>query len=177
MACFTLHDGRRTTRSTGTTDKKEAQRVANHFEDVANEGKIKKLTESKARKTIADIFSMVNQTALESSSIKDFLEAWLKRKALEAGDQTHTRYSVVVNQLLEFLGAKSSRDLTHLNAKEITDFREHLIQRVSPGTVNTSLKILRSALTQAKRDGLPDCTNYACQRARRLGGWSPRSRN
>jgi len=156
MACFTLHDGRRTTRSTGTTDKKEAQRVANHFEDVANEGKIKKLTESKARKTIADIFSMVNQTALESSSIKDFLEAWLKRKALEAGDQTHTRYSVVVNQLLEFLGAKSSRDLTHLNAKEITDFREHLIQRVSPGTVNTSLKILRSALTQAKRDGLVD---------------------
>jgi len=96
---------------------------------------------------------MVNQDELESSSIKDFLNAWLKRKSLEAGDQTHTRYSIVVDQLLEFLAAKGSRDLTHLNAKEITEFREHLSKRVSPGTVNTSLKILRSALTQAKRDG------------------------
>jgi hypothetical protein len=60
MACFTLSDGRRTTRSTGTSEKREAQRIANHFEDVAKEGKAKKLTESRARKTIADTIPRAN---------------------------------------------------------------------------------------------------------------------
>jgi integrase len=156
MACFTLPDGRRTTRSTGTSEKKEAQRIANHYEDVANEGRSKKLTESRARKTIADIFSMANQDKLASSSIKAFLATWLKRKELEAGVNTHTRYVTVVDQLIEYLRSRAEQDITHLNAKEITGFREHLSKRVSPGTVNISLKILRSALTQAKRDGLID---------------------
>src|SRR5277367_3277136 len=93
MACFTLSDGRRTTRSTGTSDKKEAQRIANHFEDVANQGKAKTLTESRARKTIADIFALANQDILPSSSIKAFLDSWLKRKKLEAGENTHSRYT------------------------------------------------------------------------------------
>src|SRR5271169_5096354 len=69
MACFTLPDGRRTTRSTGTSEKKDAQRIANHYEDVANEGKAKTLTESRARKTIADFFALSNRDKLASSSI------------------------------------------------------------------------------------------------------------
>lgn len=156
MACFSLPDGRRTTRSTGTSDKKEAQRIANHFEDAANQGKAKKLTESRARKTIADIFAMANQESLPSSSIREYLSSWLKRKQLEAGEKTHSRYTSVVDQLNDYLGSRASHDLTHLDAKEITGFREHLSKRVSPGTVNISLKILRSALSQAKRDGLTD---------------------
>jgi len=154
MACFTLSDGRRTTRSTGTSEKKEAQRIANHFEDVAKEGKVKKLTESRARKTIADIYALSNQNILPSSTIKEFFASWLKRKELEAGEMTHTRYQTVVDQLINYLGARASLDVTHLNAKEILGFREDLSKRVSPGIVNISLKVLRSALNQAKRDGL-----------------------
>ena len=156
MACFSLPDGRRTTRSTGTSDKKEAQRVANHFEDAANQGKTKKLTESRARKTIADIFALSNLDVLPSSNIKEFFDSWLKRKLLEAGDSTHSRYKTVVDQLNIYLGVRATLDITHLNAKEISGFREDLSKRVSPGTVNIGLKILRSALNQAKRDGLTD---------------------
>jgi integrase len=156
MACFTLPDGRRTTRSTGTTDKKEAQRVANHFEDAAVKGKARTLTESRARKTIADIFALANQDSMPSSTIQDFFSSWLKRKGLEAGDKTCVRYTAVVEQLMAFLGTRASQDITHLNAREIAGFREHLSRRVSPGTVNIALKILRSALAQARRDGLTD---------------------
>jgi len=156
MACFSLSDGRRTTRSTGTTDKREAQRIANHFEDAANQGKAKKFTELRARKTIADIFALANQDVLPSSNIREFFDSWLKRKLLEAGEMTHARYKTVVDQLNSYLGARASMDITHLNAKEIIGFREHLSKRVSPGTVNIGLKILRSALNQAKRDGLTD---------------------
>jgi len=106
MACFTLSDGRRTTRSTGTSEKKEAQRIANHFEDVANEGKVKRLTEGRARKTIADIYALANQDTLPSSTIKEFLSSWLKRKEIEAGEMTHTRYKTVVDQLNKYLGSR-----------------------------------------------------------------------
>ncbi|MCX6923043.1 MAG: tyrosine-type recombinase/integrase [Verrucomicrobia bacterium] len=156
MACFSLPDGRRTTRSTGTTDKKEAQRVANHYEDTARDGKAKRLTESRARKTIADIFALANPESLPSSTIREFLSSWLKRKELEAGERTHARYATVVDQLNEYLGPRAKQDVTHLNAREISGFREHLSQRLSPGTVNIALKILRSALAQARREGLVD---------------------
>jgi integrase len=156
MACFRLSDGRRTTRSTGTSEKKEAQRIANHFEDAARTGQCKKLTESRARKTIADIYALSNQDHLPSSSIKEFFDSWLKRKEIEAGETTHTRYQAVVEQLNSYLGARAALDITHLNAKEISGFREDLSRRVSPGTVNISLMILRSALNQARRDGLTD---------------------
>jgi integrase len=160
MACFTLPDGRRTNRSTGTYDKKEAQRIANHFEDTVKTGKIKKLTESRARKTIADIYALANSDMLPHSTIKDFFISWLKRKEIEAGELTHARYKTVVDQLMVYLGARGTQDVTHLNAKEIAGFREDLAERVSPGTVNIGLKILRSALNQAKREGLTD-TNEA----------------
>jgi integrase len=93
---------------------------------------------------------------LATSTIKDFFTSWLKRKELEAGEKTHSRYSTVVEALTDYLGPGVNQDVTHLNAREITGFREHLSKRVSPGTVNISLKILRSALSQAKRDGLTD---------------------
>ena len=156
MACFSLPDGRRTNRSTGTSDKKEAQRIANQFEDASTQGQAKKMTESRARKTIADIFALSNQEVLPSSNIKEFFESWLKRKLLEAGENTHSRYKTVVDQLTKYLGNRAALDITHLNAKEISGFREDISKRVSPGTVNISLKILRSALNQAKRDGLTD---------------------
>ena len=45
FACFTLPDGRRTQQSTKSSDRKEAQRIANKFEDAADEGRTGKLIE------------------------------------------------------------------------------------------------------------------------------------
>jgi len=53
IACFSLPDGRRTNRSTGTTDRHEAKRIANKFEDASNEAKQGRLVELRARQTIA----------------------------------------------------------------------------------------------------------------------------
>jgi len=155
-AVFFLPDGTRTNRSTGTTNKKEAQRIANKYEDAANDGKAGRFTKSRARKTIADIYALTNADQLASSTIEDFLTAWLTRKELEAGDKTHAKYTGVVNQFKEFLGSKVKRDITNISAADITNFRDDLAKRVTVGTVNVSIKILRSAFAQARRDGLVD---------------------
>src|SRR4051812_12582856 len=98
IACFTLPDGRRTQRSTGTTNRLDAERVANKFEDASKEARAGKLLESRARKTIADIFSIANKDNLPSSTIAHFFDSWLKRKELEAGEKTHIRYKCAVDQ-------------------------------------------------------------------------------
>ena len=80
----------------------------------------------------------------------------MKRKELEAGEKTHARYSTVAAQFVGHLGAKAKRDIANVTAADITKFRDTLAKRVTAGTVNVSLKILRSAFAQARRDGLID---------------------
>jgi len=99
---------------------------------------------------------MANPDKLTSSTVADFLEAWLKRKELEAGEKTHAKYSSVVAQFLAHLGSKAKRDISNVTAAEFTKFRDSLAARVTPGTVNVALKVLRSAFAQARRDGLID---------------------
>ena len=75
---------------------------------------------------------------------------------MEASEKTHQRYTTVVDHLLRFLGGRADQDIAHLTSKEIMAFRDHLAARLTTGTVPISLKILRVALGQAKRDGLID---------------------
>lgn len=88
----------------------------------------------------------------------DFLTVWLKRKESEAGGKTTRRYAVVVGQFLKSLGTKSKSDLTLLASREVTKFRDDQAGRLSPNTANFSLKVLRAAFNQAKRDGLIDAS-------------------
>ena len=156
FACFSLPDGRRTTRSTGTNDRRKAQRIANEFEDAARAASEGRFIESRARRAIADIYALANTDKLPGSTVADFMESWLKRKELEAGEKTHARYSTVVTQFTTHLGTKSKRDIANITAADITKFRDALAKRVTVGTVNVSLKILRSAFAQARRDGMID---------------------
>jgi len=133
--------------------KRLAQRIATQFEDAAREGRTARLTESQARKVIADIYSLANKDALPNSTIKDYCDAWLKRKELESNQRTHERYGTAIAHFLEHAGTKASRDIAHLGAKDITALRDHLASTLSPNSANYTVKVLRAMLNQARRDG------------------------
>ena len=154
IACFSLPDGRRTQRSTKATDRREAERIANKFEDASKDAREGRLIEGQARKVIADIYSIGNKDKLPSSTVKEFFDSWLKRKELEAGETTNVRYGIVAEQFLKFLGSKSASDISHITSREITAFRDELAKRLAANTVNFAVKAIRAALNQAKRDGL-----------------------
>jgi len=156
FACFTLPDGTRTQRSTGSIDRRIALRIANEFEDAAKDASAGRFIQARARKTIAHIYALSNPDTLPGSTVASFLDSWLKRKDLEAGEKTHAKYASVVSQFNEFLGSKKERDISNITAADLTNFRDALAKRVTPGTVNVALKILRSAFAQARRDGLID---------------------
>jgi integrase len=156
-ACFRLPDGTRTKRSTGTTNRRKAQRIASEFEDAARAASEGRFIESRARRAIADIYALGNpEAALGSSTVADYLDRWLARKELEAGANTHEKYSSVVAQFKKHLGAKGKRDISNVTASDVTGFRDDLACRLSIGTVNVALKIIRAAFAQARRDGLVD---------------------
>src|SRR5262249_22039298 len=148
--------GRRTQRSTGTTDKRCARKIADKFDDAARQARAGKLTESRARKTIADIYALANADLLPSSKINVFFVDWLRRKEIEAGPKTHQRYSAVIQRFLRSMGPRANKDIAHLTSKEIAACRDDLSKQRTIGSVNISLKIIRAALAQARRDGLVD---------------------
>ena len=160
QAIINLPDGRRTTRSTGTTKKKDALQIALKFEEAAHMGQLGTLVERRARKTIADIYAIANDSSLETSSIKKYLQSWLKRKQIENTEATAERYSSIINHFIAYLGSKAEKDISHLNSKEISAARDHLTQKLTPSSANLMVKTLRTALNQALRDVFVD-TNEA----------------
>jgi integrase len=118
-----------------------------------------KLSVDAAREVIArgvsDVFTAANVESLPSASIKSWGETWLKAKAIEAEESTHTRYKPIVERFTEFLGeAKNKRDISTLQASDIARFRDREAKERSHATANLSLKVLRICLGEAVRQGL-----------------------
>jgi integrase len=139
-----------------TDARRLAMRIASHFEDASREASAGGLTEARARKTIADIYAVANRDKMPSSNLDAYLDGWLSRKALEAGENTHTKYVGIVDRFKTFLGSRTQRDISAITAADITKWRDDMAGNLSVGTVNVALKIIRSAFAAARRDGLID---------------------
>ena len=112
QAIFNLPDGRKTTRSTRTTKKRDAQQIADQFEKASRAGKNSKLTDRQARKTISDIYAIANQDELQSYSTEDYLRNWLQRKELENSELTAERYRSHIERFLKHLGARAKQNIS-----------------------------------------------------------------
>ena len=108
-AAFTNADGRRSFKSTGTKDRREAQRICLEWADAAKEGRNGTLTELRIRKTMSDIFLRANREKMATGSARQFLGEWLTAKELEVAESSLPAYTVGVNALLASLGAKADR--------------------------------------------------------------------
>jgi integrase len=151
---YYLPDGRRTLRSTGTSDKEVAKRICLEYAKAAKLGREGRLTEARAREAIADIYEIANRDKLPSSTIKAFLDEWTARKKPEVSEASYNDYVRYSQELQKFLGEKCSRSLDVLTVQDLNRFRNSLSSRVSGTTVNKILKILRGAWARAVRDGL-----------------------
>ncbi len=166
MACFRGADGRRAMRTTSTTDRSMAMRVALEYETAARDAMAGRLTEARVRKVLADLFATANRESLPSSSVADFLESWKKRKSLEVSDTSMAAYEQVCGLLTESLGARTQAPVDAITLKDATAFRDRLAKRVSGTTVNKQVKIARVIWNDAMRDSLTQDNPFA--RVRRV---------
>src|SRR5216110_1799677 len=149
---------RRVFRSTKTRDKKQALEICRAWHKAALKARNGKLSVDAAREVIArgvsDVFTAANVESLPSASIKPWCETWLQAKSIEAEESTHKRYARIVERFIECLGAKANRDLSTLQANDITRFRDREAKELSRATANLSLKVLRVCFGEAARQGL-----------------------
>ena len=151
---FTLSDGRRTHRSTGTREKRKALAVCVKWAEAADLAREGRYTEARARETVADIYAIANREQLPSATVRAYLDGWLARKRREVADSSAGEYTRIAGELLAFLGPKAERHMDALTLRDAAAWREHLAVRVTGATVNKSLKIMRGAFARALRDGI-----------------------
>lgn len=124
------------------------------WEKCANQGRDGTFTEAQARKVLNTILENTGQAPMQSETIKEYLNNWLNGKELANKPRTAERYRIVVDKFLTSLGAKSRHQLGALTVRDLEKFRnESMAEGKAPKTITIEIKILRTVLNVARRQG------------------------
>lgn len=148
-ACFTALDGRQLKRSTGTTDRRQAEKLAFKFEEEARA----KRTATQARRVLADIYKSISGTVVVTITVKKFFEDFVERKRPEVSAASHDYYQGHARRFLEWLGDRAERDISDVTKVDITTYRNYVATKAGPRTTNNTLKCLKTFFAAARKDG------------------------
>lgn len=152
-ACFSLPSGRRVQRSTGETKRKAAQEKADEWEALARSG----AKARQAHRVVAAIYRDAHNAELPSATPAIYLTELVARRKGEVAQATHVAYEGRAREFIAWLGTAAHRPIAEIDTSTFVRYRDHLAQRVAPGTANLAIKILRILFERARRDGLlPD---------------------
>ncbi len=152
-AAYYRADGTRAFKSTGTPDKKLATRIMLQFEEAEKQAKQERLTMKRVRDTLSEIYASVHGEELPSDETESFLNQWIERKQSELAESSYVNYQKTIEAFLEFIGPRKDKPLDAITKTIVTDWRDSLLKRVSPGTARKEIKILRAAFNDAVREG------------------------
>jgi len=142
--------GKRRNRSTGTTSRKQAQKLAEQYETAARN----KRTAKQVRSVITALHKEITGQELVSLSVKDFVTQWLGTKKHETASSTIAFYKKATSKFSTWLGERAEKDIADVTRDDVLAFRNHIAATLAPKTVNHDLKCLRMLFKAAKRDGL-----------------------
>jgi len=152
FAKFRGADGTPVVKSTKQRDRKLAFEIALNYEKVARKAEAGLLTESHARKVIAELYEVGSGEPLQLTTAEEFFGAWLKTVNDRNAGGTKLSYESSVKTFLKSLGKRAQLDLRHLSAKDILRFRSELVETgVANQTINLKVKTISVALNVAKR--------------------------
>lgn len=149
IACFTSADGKRRKRSTKTTDKKLALKLANRFEEECSA----KRTAKQARRVLTDIYKELGGVEAASMTVREYLTGFLDRKRMEVSAATLGYYSGHSRRFLEWLGEKADSELSEIGKSVITAYRNHAATLSGPRSTNNTLKCIKTFFAAARKDG------------------------
>src|ERR1035438_2198181 len=134
-------------RTTGTSNRKQAESTAATWDKAISFGRAGTLTPDKAREILAggleEIFLASNREPMKRYTVRQWGQQWLDSKLIENTARTHERYSGILTRFYKFLDAKADKDIASVTASEITAFRDKLAKELSVNTANLAVKTLR----------------------------------
>jgi integrase len=159
FAFYSDRNGARRCKTTGTAHKREALKVAYHLQAIEDKARTGNLTPDRARKVIESAVAeiMVGMGApMPRKTVREHFAGWKDSYEHSISEGTFTRYSAIVDDFVKFLGAKANRPLPALASDDVERYRQRLAGKVSGGSVNVALKVLRVSLEPAVKQGAFD---------------------
>jgi integrase len=158
IACFNGvgTDGkvRRLKRSTKTTDRKLAQRLADEWEQLEKLAGENRLTESQCRKVIAQMYERTVGEPLHFKTVREYLAEWVESKKGETELRAYWKYRQIIDEFLNHVGIKADRLLREITPTDIRSWRDALKRKgLAAPTVNHAIKILRMPWKAAHDSG------------------------
>lgn len=150
VACFTTVEGRQLKRSTKTSDRRLALKLAHEFETAARQ----KRTARQVRKVIESLHRDLTGEDLPSKTVEEYIADWLARKKPSTSHSTFLAYSGATKKLLAVLGGKAGQELSVITHSDLDGFRQNTFLNQHPTTVNHTIKIIRMIFKAAHEDGL-----------------------
>jgi hypothetical protein len=146
-AFYSLADGRRTCRSTGKRDRRDAKIIADAWEEAERAALTSGLTHDRVLQILNETLKRTGQAPLDYVSIKIWLEDWLAAKD-KVTTTTRLGYEQIVREFLDYFGPQGvHRRLEAITHKDIEGFARLL--RKDGRTAATINKLLRKYLSAA----------------------------
>lgn len=169
-AAFTDANGRRLKKSTKTTDKKTADKIAHEFESVAN----KRRTLTQLRRVIGEMSRELLGDDLREPTLREHIEEWLNAKAPSIAPATAVFYRNATSKFLAWLGGRADQEISLITRANIVAFRNERAAVAAPKTVNHEIKVLRMVFRSARKDGIiSDNPAEFAETVRDRGGTQP----
>lgn len=152
VACYTDFNGRRLKTSTRSTNRKEAQKIADGYEEAAR----KRQTAKKVREVIQNLHAAITGEAIASSTVRSYFETWLASKRHSTAPATVAFYETVTKLFLAYSGERADNDITEVSKAHVQGFINEHREKKATSTANHYLKCLRMIFKSAERDGYID---------------------
>jgi integrase len=150
FVAFTDANKRRLKKSTKTTDKRLALRIADEFESVAH----KRRTILQVRRVIGEMSRDLMGAEMPEPTVRAHFVAWLAAKGPTIAPATRTFYQNATSKFLVWLGERADKDVSLVTRADVVSFRNARAAQASPKTVNHEVKVLRMVFRSARKDGL-----------------------
>ncbi len=155
-------------KSTKTTDRKLAMKLAVEWEEMASKGKKGALVAAQVRKVVSEIVEQATGEPLHFAKAADYFDDWLKSKEHSTAKATFAKYKQGAREFVDSLGVRAALPLNAIGSTDVNRFKELLLGKgLTPSSVNNLLKVISAAFEKARKQGLrPDNPVEAVDRLR-----------
>ncbi|MEK0451144.1 MAG: hypothetical protein RL088_3412, partial [Verrucomicrobiota bacterium] len=111
--------GHKIRRSTKQRDRRLAMKTAIAWEEVSQAGREKRLTETQARKVVADLLEKATGESLHFHTCADWFAEWLAGKRGAVAGKSLEKYEQVCADFLRHLGERAKLSLGAISPKDV----------------------------------------------------------
>ena len=157
FCAFTDAQGKRLFRSTRTAIKSEAEEICRLWGKTSRDARRKRTPVETLKRAVETTLARIQESRGDTFALvstESFMKTWLREVEREISRSTFDSYSAITRRFLAYLGAKAREEIGSLTIDFFRGYREQLAKKLSTGTVNNHLTMLRLALDSAMEQEL-----------------------